>query len=54
MDKFLEFLRKVLPILLDRSAERLDHELELGSIKVYWCGDVLRIDIKPAPKDEIG
>ncbi len=44
---FDEFIKYVLPLLLDHTVDRVDKETNIGKITAYWAGPILRIDIKP-------
>lgn len=43
----LEFMQKVLPLLLDHTMDRVDRECVEGKVSAYWAGTVLRVDVKP-------
>lgn len=47
MNNLLEWLAEVLPLLLKRSLDRTDKDLGNVTVKAYWAGAVLRIDIQP-------
>lgn len=42
-----EFFEKVLPLLMDRTVDKIEKQTDKGEVKAYWAGTVLRIDIKP-------
>jgi hypothetical protein len=46
-----QFFEKVYPLLLDKTMERVEKQLDDGTeIKAYWCGAIIRIDIKPVKR----
>jgi len=47
-----EFLDKILPLMLARATRRMDAELDIGTVVIYWVSDVLRIDIHPEKYNE--
>ena len=47
MITFADFILKVLPLLMDKTVDRLDRECVEGKVTAYWAGSVLRIDLKP-------
>lgn len=44
------FIITSLHAALERKADKLEAEFPEGSAKVYWCGTVVRIDVKPVDK----
>jgi hypothetical protein len=42
-----QWLAKIWPVLIDHTIEKAEAQLDLGEVKAYWAGTVLRIDIKP-------
>lgn len=47
MKTLSEWLNDILPVLLERRAQRIDEEVVEGDVKVYWCAGILRIDLNP-------
>ena len=45
----IEFLQEVLPLALGGTLRRIEQDLSDGTAKVYWIGDLIRIDFKPSP-----
>jgi len=44
-----EFFTMVYPLLLNRTMDRVDKTLADGTkVTAYWCGDIIRIDLKPS------
>lgn len=47
----LELIEKSLPILESRTIEKIEGKVEEGEVKIYWCGTIIRIDLKPRERD---
>lgn len=43
----VQWIEKMLPVLLSKSVSRMDGETKEGTVTAYWAGSVLRIDLKP-------
>ena len=46
--EFSEWLDKVWPLVLNHTIEKAETILDMGEIKLYWAGTIVRIDIKPS------
>lgn len=42
-----DFLYQMLPLLLSKTLDKIEKQLDVGYVTAYWAGTVLRIDIKP-------
>jgi len=42
-----QWLCKIWPVVLNHTIEKAEANLELGEVKLYWAGTIIRIDIKP-------
>lgn len=42
-----QFFEQLYPMLLNRTLDKIEKELTIGTIKAYWAGSIIRIDIKP-------
>jgi hypothetical protein len=43
-----EWLLTIYPLLLNRAVTKVEHKLSTGeTIKAYWVGAIIRIDIAP-------
>lgn len=47
MNELIAWLSEVLPLLFKHSFDRTDKTLSICTVKAYWAGSVLRIDIQP-------
>ncbi len=47
-----QWISQNLPAVLSREIERMEADLRNASVKMYWAGTVLRIDIKPKTKKQ--
>lgn len=47
MKQFLKWLESVLPDMLTKQIQKVTGAVPGYEVKAYWCGSVLRIDIKP-------
>ncbi len=43
----IEWIEQIYPVIAEKRAKRSDAEVEEGTVKMYWVGTVIRIDIKP-------
>lgn len=46
MSELLSWLSEVLPIISKKLIDRTDKDLGICTVKAYWAGSVLRIDIQ--------
>lgn len=42
-----EFFDKWFPLLLNRTFDKIEKDLDVGKVTAYWAGTIIRIDIKP-------
>lgn len=43
-----KFMNTIYPLLLDRAMDKIEKTLDDGTtVKAYWAGTIIRIDIKP-------
>ncbi|MCK5606786.1 hypothetical protein KAR91_33095 [Candidatus Pacearchaeota archaeon] len=42
---FAEFMKKIYPLLKDGTLTRADRQTDIGLVKAYKAGDIIRIDI---------
>mgnify|MGYP001603243521 CR=1 FL=1 len=43
----IEFIQQTLPLLTSHVIDRADKECTDSTVKIYWAGTIIRIDIKP-------
>ncbi len=46
----IEWIEYIYPVIAEKKAKRSDAEVEEGTVKMYWAGTIIRIDIKPDQK----
>lgn len=43
----IEFIQQILPLVSNHTMDKADKECTDATVKVYWAGTIIRIDIKP-------
>ena len=46
MKTYIEFVKEIMPLLLNRTVTKIKHEVVEGSVSAYWVGTSVRIDLK--------
>ena len=45
-----EWVEHYYPVIKKLDIKKIDGEVEEGTVKMYWAGTIIRIDIKPDKK----
>lgn len=47
-----EYIEKIYPALLEKKMKKIEQTLDTGeTVKAYWVGTIIRIDIKPSEQE---